>query len=122
MTNNEQLAARLEAAEAGSRELSKESIRYMGWQPVMEIDPSASGGWYSPSGRIYDWMPDISQSVDDGLALLREMGGWRLTASMFHVFLSKDCMEIEGKGQTLALALSAALVRTTGRQKEKERP
>lgn len=113
---SEDLARRLEAATEGSREMSDEAVRYMGWQPVDETYPEASGGWHSPEGRIYDWMPHITESVDDGLALTPDYMHWReiMEAAMFNMVRIHDEGPLPLK--LLPLFISAALVRarTTG--------
>lgn len=136
MTSHEQLAARLEAAEQGSRELSDEALLALGWKQI-PADPELVGDWLSPDGGTYSWsaLPSPTESVDDGLALLREMGFdghdlditrstrgratwehwslWQFRISIDAAIYdpSETSGQYSGFAATQALALSAALVR-----------
>ena len=141
MTDHEQLTARLEVAEAGTRELSDKVLLALGWKRGVDRGHGRNTSlWRNGDGEIVnaETLPPPTESVDDGLALLREMGlglDMRIATRVSHVRLlepipehieaitaSRTSPRLDGWAATPALALSAALVRTTGRQKDKERP
>lgn len=115
------LATRIEAAEAGSRELSDEVLLALGWR----IQDKQWGHMYRADGTICHCRerPNCTESVDDCLALVRESG---LHYSM-HSY--EDCYAAEVgvtgnfeyvEAATQALALSAALVRAKATEAEHE--
>lgn len=103
------LARRLEAAESGSDELSREVLLALGWTPQGIY-------WAAPGNRIWLHPCRPTQSVDDGLALLREMSG-RISdlregsRTWIRLYIPRPDRFPEAWGSTIALALSAALLR-----------
>lgn len=108
------LATRLEHAEEGSRELSNEVLKVLGWQP----HGREPGMWLKPnSGKLISEagsLPDPTRSVDECLKLVQEewlveiyqdISKW---IANIEVDMEKDYTT---HGKTAALALSAAIVR-----------
>lgn len=101
------LAARLEAATEGSRELSDEVLVACGWT----VDPGLF--WRKPDGwHCHDDAPDPTRSVDDSIALIGERR-WYIAASArddmggYFVQVGKPTAH----AATPALALCAAIVK-----------
>lgn len=155
------LAARLEAAEQGSRELDEEIALALG---VWKVWLSKHRRWNfdGPEGRHFSWpdpiphydsstgdeiklseapwsgwcwdadLPEYTTSVDDGLALLREMPGewdWGMGHGLssrndqvvsYAVVAPRGTKHagIESSAATPALALAAALVRAHAQETE----
>lgn len=81
--NDAELIARLEAAEAGSRELSDEVLVALGWRCEEEEWIGRLGiikVWYRPNGEVVriGCRPSPTESVDDALGLVPEGLIWSL--------------------------------------------
>jgi len=135
------LAARLEAATEGSRELSDAVLEAAGWErwnhsvgakfetradgDLVCVDPGTPyAGFASPEGRLYrsPAIPDPTRDLNAIVAMV-EAAGWyvrivsdrRLDGFGWYAELADPALASQlgkrGTAATLALALSAALVR-----------
>jgi len=116
----EALAAQYEAATEGSREMSDEMLLALGWRRGQLT-------WADRNGCETDQPPSPAESVDAGLALLREMEGWQLEqVSKIGLVLQVGLLHLPtggvamGQHKLLRMALCAALLRAhAAREKEK---
>lgn len=68
-----ELIERLEAAEAGSRELDAEVFRALGWTDGHNVHGPAKNWWLNPqTGEHVDQLERVTTSVDAALGLIRE--------------------------------------------------
>ena len=126
----DQLIAKLEAAEAGSRELSDEVLIALGY---MESQWAEIGLWRDPtdntirSATVPDakQRPSPTQYVDDALGLVPVGLIWRMDSEMSHTrgrpvaALYKWVTEVTAatsSAATPALALCAAILRTQAQE------
>ncbi len=111
MTEIEQLLADLRAADVGSRELSDRVNELFGWRKTTSSDV-----WNDPQGGIvWDNMrPNPTMYITDALGLYpMSLNEWHDIE--FHNLDGPGCFttkvdEIEGKGATVELALTIAVV------------
>ena len=76
MTANPSLLNRLEAADAGSRELDAEIAKALGWTDYREFVPMGHGWknwWKDATGKTRPEMPEWTASIDAALDLVREV-------------------------------------------------
>lgn len=121
------LIARLEAATEGSRELSDEVLRAVGWFQTSEDAPGYPDGtltaWHQPNGGVcHGAMPSPTESLDAALTLVPEAFRWgvhndpepagegNFRASVDDMLYDNSIYE-EGLAATPALALTIAALR-----------
>lgn len=115
----DQLIAKLEAAEAGSRELSDEVLLACGWRIIereMEAPATALAEvWFSPDGIEADEPPSPTESVDDALGLMPEGAYWRLQRRSDGFFATLAFTN--SRAATVPLSLCAAILRAYVQEK-----
>lgn len=123
MTHDD-LIARLTAATDGTREMSDDFARVMGWkrESVNDIITGWEPVWKSPSGRTRATTPDFTRSVDAALSAIPT--GWFTNNAyenpLWNWVLCSGRLYSEGVAATPALALCVAVLRAMASDSEGE--